>query len=40
MNFQILKYNGRPMTTTEVYDALKLVLLDKAPKRQVLTYGS
>ncbi|MEM2514280.1 MAG: 2-oxoacid:ferredoxin oxidoreductase subunit alpha [Candidatus Bathyarchaeia archaeon] len=40
MDFQILKYNGRPMTTTEVYDALKLVLLDKAPKRQVLTYGS
>ncbi|MEM3726385.1 MAG: 2-oxoacid:ferredoxin oxidoreductase subunit alpha [Candidatus Bathyarchaeia archaeon] len=40
MDFQILKYNGRPMTTTEVYNALKLVLLDKAPKRQVLTYGS
>lgn len=40
MDFQILKYNGRPMTTTEVYKALKLVLLDKAPKRQVLTYGS
>ena len=40
MGFYILKWNGRPMTTTEVYDALKLVLLDKAPKRQVLTYGS
>jgi len=40
MGFHILKWNGRPMTTTEVYDALKLVLLDKAPKRQVLTYGS
>ena len=40
MDFQILKYNGRPMTTTEVYNALKLVLLDQAPKRQVLTYGS
>jgi 2-oxoglutarate ferredoxin oxidoreductase subunit alpha len=40
MGFRILKWNGRPMTTTEVYDALKLILLDKAPKRQVLSYGS
>ena len=40
MGFHILKWNGRPMTTTEVYEALKLVLLDKAPRRQVLTYGS
>jgi 2-oxoglutarate ferredoxin oxidoreductase subunit alpha len=40
MNFYILKWNGRPMTTTEVYDAIKRILLDKAPKRQVLTYGS
>jgi 2-oxoglutarate ferredoxin oxidoreductase subunit alpha len=40
MNFYVLKYNGRPMTTTEVYSALKLVLLDQAPRRQVLTYGS
>ena len=40
MNFYILKWNGRPMTTTEVYDAIKLILFDKAPKRQVLTYGS
>jgi 2-oxoglutarate ferredoxin oxidoreductase subunit alpha len=39
-NFHILKYNGRPMTTTEVYMALQLVLLGKAPNRQVLTYGS
>lgn len=40
MDFQILKYNGRPMATTEVYNALKLVLSGQAPKRQVLTYGS
>ncbi len=40
MGFYILKWNGRPMTTTEVYDAIKLIVLDKAPKRQVLTYGS
>jgi 2-oxoglutarate ferredoxin oxidoreductase subunit alpha len=40
MGFYILKYNGRPMTATETYDALKLVLLNQAPKRQVLNYGS
>jgi len=40
MNFHILKYNGRPMTTTEVYDALKLILRDQAPERQVMNYGS
>ncbi|MBS7620130.1 2-oxoacid:acceptor oxidoreductase subunit alpha [Candidatus Bathyarchaeota archaeon] len=39
-DFQILKYSGRPMTTTEVYNALKLILSGRAPKRQVLTYGS
>lgn len=40
IDYYILKYNGRPMTTTEVYEALKLVLQGKASKRQVLTYGS
>ncbi len=40
MDFYVVKYNGRPMTTTEVYNALKLILLGKAPERQVLTYGS
>lgn len=39
-NYHILKYSGRPMTTTEVYDAIKLILTDKASKRQVLNYGS
>ena len=39
-NFHILKYTGRPMTTTEVYDALKLILTDKAAERQVLMFGS
>ena len=39
-NFHILKYTGRPMTTTEVYDALKAVLTDKASERQVLMFGS
>jgi 2-oxoglutarate ferredoxin oxidoreductase subunit alpha len=40
MSFYLLKYTGRPMTTTEVHVALKNVLSGKAPKRQVLTYGS
>ncbi|MCQ5376027.1 MAG: 2-oxoacid:acceptor oxidoreductase subunit alpha [Methanomassiliicoccales archaeon] len=39
-DFRILKYNGRPMTSTEVYDALKNVFIGQAPERQVLTYGS
>ncbi len=39
-NFHILKYTGRPMTTTEVYEAIKLILTDKAAERQVLMFGS
>lgn len=38
-NFRVLKYNGRPMTTTEIYAALKNILQGQAPERQVLTYG-
>jgi 2-oxoglutarate ferredoxin oxidoreductase subunit alpha len=39
-NFHILKYTGRPTTTTEVYNALKQVLTGKASERQVLMFGS
>lgn len=39
-NYHVLKYTGRPMTTTEVYNALKAILTDKAKKREVLTFGS
>jgi 2-oxoglutarate ferredoxin oxidoreductase subunit alpha len=39
-NFYILKYTGRPMMTTEVYQAIKAVLTDKAPERQVLMLGA
>jgi 2-oxoglutarate/2-oxoacid ferredoxin oxidoreductase subunit alpha len=39
-NYYILKYTGRPMTTTEVYDALKAVITGNAAKRQVLMFGS
>jgi len=40
VGFYILKYTGRPITTTEVYVALKNVLKGQAPERQELTYGS
>jgi 2-oxoglutarate ferredoxin oxidoreductase subunit alpha len=36
----ILKYTGRPMTVTEVYQALKAVVTDKAAQRQVLMNGA
>jgi len=35
----ILKYNGRPMSSTELAEALRAVVRGKAPKRQVLTHG-
>jgi 2-oxoglutarate ferredoxin oxidoreductase subunit alpha len=37
---RILKYNGRPMTSDEVYDSIKNVLLGKAEGRQVLMHGA
>ncbi len=39
-NYYILKYTGRPMLTTEIYEALKSILNNKAPSRQVLTHGA
>ncbi len=39
-NFYILKYTGRPMMTTEVYQALKAILTGKAQEREVLTLGA
>src|SRR5712691_3719286 len=40
MTHFILKYNGRPMSNTELYDALRSVLGGKAAKRTVLTRGA
>jgi 2-oxoglutarate ferredoxin oxidoreductase subunit alpha len=40
MDYFVLKWNGRPISMDEVYEALKLILLEKAPKRQVLTHGA
>ncbi len=39
IDYHILKYTGRPMTCTEIYDSLKKILQNKAERRQVLTYG-
>lgn len=39
-NFHILKYTGRPTTTTEIYEALKAILTGKASERQVLSFGN
>ena len=36
----ILKYTGRPMMTTEVYEAIKNILTDQAAERQVLMLGA
>ena len=40
MTHFIVKYNGRPMSNTELYEALRSVLKGKAPKRTVLTRGA
>ncbi|MDO8724550.1 MAG: 2-oxoacid:ferredoxin oxidoreductase subunit alpha [Candidatus Methanoperedens sp.] len=40
MDYFVLKWNGRPMSTDEVYDALLRIMQDKAQIRQVLNGGS
>lgn len=40
VDYYILKYTGRPMTSTEIYDSLKKILQNEAEKTQVLTYGA
>jgi len=36
----VVKYNGRPMSSEELYDALKTIQEGKAPKRIVLKHGA
>jgi 2-oxoglutarate ferredoxin oxidoreductase subunit alpha len=36
----ILKYTGRGMTSTEIYDSLKKIIQNKANKREILEHGS
>ena len=40
IDYFILKYNGRAMTSTEVYDSLKKIIENKANKREVLMHGA
>ncbi len=40
IDYHILKYTGRGMTSTEIYDSLKKIIENKADKREVLSYGS
>ncbi len=40
IDYFILKYNGRAMTSTEIYDSLKKIIEKKANKREVLMHGA
>ena len=39
-NYQIVKYNGRPMSLDEVYNGVKRIIRGDAPRRQVLKSGA
>jgi len=39
-DYYILKYTGRTMTSTEIYQSIKNIIEKKAEKRQVLTHGA
>ncbi|MGH9876504.1 MAG: 2-oxoacid:ferredoxin oxidoreductase subunit alpha [Nitrososphaerales archaeon] len=39
-DYYIVKYNGRPMSSTEVYKALRKIINGKANRREVLTHGA
>jgi len=40
MDYYVLKWNGRPISSDEVYEALKRIVQNRAPRRQVLMRGS
>ena len=40
IDYYILKYTGRGMTSTEVYESLKKIVQQKANKREILTHGA
>ena len=40
IDYFILKYTGRGMTSTEIYDSLKRIIENNADKREVLEHGS
>ncbi len=39
-NYHIVKYNGRPMSLDEVYNSVKRIVREDAPRRQVLRSGA
>lgn len=39
-DYFIVKYNGRPMSSSEVYGALRKIVDGKAKRREVLTHGA
>jgi 2-oxoglutarate ferredoxin oxidoreductase subunit alpha len=40
INYRIVKYNGRPMSSSEVYNAILHIINGKAPRRIVLDNGT
>lgn len=40
VDYYILKYTGRGMTSTEIYDSLKRIVQNKASKREILSHGA
>ena len=40
IDYYILKYTGRGMTSTEIYDSLKKIIQNKATKREILSHGA
>lgn len=40
IDYKIVKYNGRPMSSSEIYNALKQIVNGNAPRRMVLEYGT
>jgi 2-oxoglutarate ferredoxin oxidoreductase subunit alpha len=40
IDYRVVKYNGRPMSSSEIYNALKLITSGNAPRRQVLENGT
>jgi 2-oxoglutarate/2-oxoacid ferredoxin oxidoreductase subunit alpha len=40
IDYTVVKYNGRPMSSSEIYNALKLITSGNAPRRQVLENGT
>ena len=40
IDYYILKYTGRGMTSTEIYDSLKKIVENRAGKREILSHGA